>query len=191
MARKRDYKAEWAARKARGLAAGKNLNEAAGKPDRDYSREWHQRIVREVATGKRPPPNPRPKSNRSPVGSRLTGARQFDDGGDLSGADKLISRLASDRRVFIYASITLNGDPEDVELFPNGGIRAGSLRVLLAGGSIGDLIESKVLEGQVHYGSNPRADPNNRRGKSPRFTLDEDEPLEIEIDRVVIQWAAP
>lgn len=193
MARKpRDYKAEYAARKARGRAAGKTAAEAIGKPDRDYSREYRDRVAREVAAGKRKPPRARPRNNQAPTGVPLQGARRFDGTNSPEAAEATLNRLRSDRTVFVYVRARVGGKPsEDFQLWPKGGIRASTLRQLVnEWGTLREALSFEVRSERARAGSDPAVNPANRRGKSGRFEIDGPDGARaaVEFDHVVLQW---
>lgn len=205
MARKpRNYAAEYAARKARGAAAGKSLNESIGKSKRDHQREYRERIIREVAAGKRPPPKARPRNNQAPTGQKLSGAKRWDGPESCEPAERYVMRLRGDRRVFLYALVEIwNGTKhrsENLQLFPNGGIRAQTLRKLIRqSGSLEQLFLDEIGGGdRIRTDENPAVNPSNRRGKSGKLISDsssnpdddEFDESEIEFVYVVVQWTS-
>jgi hypothetical protein len=93
--------------------------------------------------------------------------------------------------VFLYVRLRINdGDPVDAALFPNGGIRAETLRDMIeAEGSLEEVILAELELGRVRLGDDPTINPQNRRGASggaARKTKPGE--LEIEIETIVVQW---
>lgn len=192
MARKRDYRAEYAARKARGAGKGESASAAAGHRDRDYRREYRERIVREVAAGRRKPPRAQPRNKRSPTGAVIGGAHRWDGPDACQPAGRYVNRLRSDRRVFLYARVDINGAEHNLQLFPNGGIRAGTLRQLIRdAGDLEALFLAEIGAGdRLADDSDPTINPQNRKGRSPKLRNDEEQELEVEFIYVVVQWSA-
>ena len=93
--------------------------------------------------------------------------------------------------VHLYIHGRINGAADNWQLFPQGGIRAGSLRRLAEdAGDLRTLVEDMITSGlKVRQGSNPAANPQNRNEKSPILkpgpaVFD----LVLVVDRTVIQW---
>jgi hypothetical protein len=227
MARKRDYAAEYAARKARGAAKGLTRREAVGQRNRDYAAEYDRKVARDVAAGRRKPPNrSAPRNRQAPTGARLTGSAFY---GWPNAADeaetRTVAKLRSDRRVFLYAKVATVepdhptlvqedidlealvsdapaaalelireiGDIQDYQLFPNGGIRADTLRLdAAAAGGLDALIIREVKGPRVAVGNSPTQNPQNRKGGSPILSQQRRgngvDPLYF-IVSVVVQWS--
>ena len=206
-AKKRDYSAEYRRRKAKGLAKGLTLQEAAGHAKR-------QRAA--------------PASGLSPVGGRLAGARTFPPCMPAVDMARWLYRLASDTRVFVFGvlwevyteELLAAGEDIDIEqlyeespcealavareveddglsskenvaVWPNGGIRAGTLRQLVNAhrdGLTGVLLE-EVGAGRYRAGANPAVNPKNRREKSPMMkkTGKASEVFHM-FERLTVQW---
>lgn len=170
MAKPRDYKAEYARRKARGIASGKSPREATGHYQRGA-------------------PGPRPRSGQSPRGIPLVGSKAWSGPECAEAAEPWIDRLGPNSIVHVYARVSIGGDVDTYQLFPHGGIRAGTLQTMIANEGLEEVIVSTVVSGRVAQGSNPGVNPQNRREKSPRFKPGEgDGEPEIIVHQVVIQW---
>lgn len=226
---KEQNRAAYLRRQAQGRALGLTPSEAAGKPNRDYVRENQQRVARELASGKRKaPPKSRPKNNRAPTGTALSGSARYDWPDAAGQAERrTLSRLRSDRRVFVYVQIaTVDpyhplleeedidldalavdfpaealavirqiGNIEDIQLFPNGGIRAQALRAdAAASGGLEAVIIREVTgpAGRYRTGSNPAINPANRKERSPLGPdkrRQGDAEMLTYVLRVVLQWS--
>lgn len=95
----------------------------------------------------------------------------------------------------VYAALLEVGTVEDTQLFPNGGIRAQALRVLMyQQGGLHDVILSEIGNPNRRYrtGSNPAINPANRQERSPILSpttpTGQPEPLQVYLIGLVVQW---
>jgi hypothetical protein len=112
----------------------------------------------------------------------------------LMAADIGIDQLVQQAPMIALQAIRTVGDVQDYALFPNGGIRADTLRRdAAAAGGLDALIMREVQGSRVRAGDDPTVNPANRKGSSGSTISDGGGDVDAEertyILAVVVQWS--